>query len=494
MIMGRLNLVRPDAQVGQLSGGERRRVALAQLLVAAPDLAVMDEPTNHLDVETIEWLEDYLVDSYPGALVLITHDRYILDRVVSRTLEVERGQVHSYEGGWEDYLTAKAERAALEARTEANRQNFLRRELEWLRRQPKARTGKQKARIDRAHKAQQAAPEARRDQMAKLSIKGRRMGGTIVELEALGLEIAGRELVRDLTFRLGKGERIGIIGRNGTGKTTLIRAIVGEREPERGKVTVGKNTRFAYFDQGRGDLEGEKNIAQNVAGDEAYISLGERKMDVRSYLERFLFSPEKQRQKVKTLSGGERARVILAKMMLQSANVVVLDEPTNDLDATTLGAVEEMIVDMEGSALVVSHDRYFLDRVATGLLVFEGDGKVVQHAGTYRDYRARKKLERTAQAEQPVKKAPTAKAPKAKSKTKLSWKEERELEGILDRVAEAETRVSEIQAKLSDPDLYATQPEKVTELTSSLSEAEAEVLKLTQRWEELETLKASFAE
>src|SRR5450432_3612485 len=351
-----LGIVRTDAKIGSLSGGEQRRVALARVLISSPDLAILDEPTNHLDAETIEWLEEYLIDEYQNAILLITHDRYLLDRVAQRTVEVANGEVYSYDGGYERYLEQKAERMAHAARTESNRQNFLRRELEWLRRQPKARSTKQKARIDRAEAAK-SVTGPKLDRTATLELDIVRSGKTILELRDLGVEIGGRTLIHDLSLFLTEGERIGIVGPNGSGKTTLLKTLLGELKPARGSVVLGQNTKVAYFDQRRSGLDDTKSIFDNVAGDQSKIELGGEVIECRSYLERFAFDPHKQRQIVGSLSGGERARVALARLLRQSANLVILDEPTNDLDVATLGALESMLIDFGVTALVVTHDQ-----------------------------------------------------------------------------------------------------------------------------------------
>ena len=383
-----------------LSGGDRRRVALARILVARPALAVLDEPSNHLDVETVEWLERYLIDEFPGALLLITHDRYLLDRVAQRTLELDQGSLYDYEGGYEEYLEAKAERQAHEARTEGNRQNFLRTELEWLRRQPKARSTKQKARIGRAEAAK-SAPPPKVDRTTVLAMDTTRTGKTILEFKDLSLALGGRTLVSGLSFILTPGERLGIVGRNGTGKTTLLRAILGEQAPSAGEVVVGKNTRIAYFDQHRADLDESASIFDNVADNNSRITLGGQTIEVRAYLERFLFDPYKQRQPVGSLSGGERARVALAKMLSRGANLIILDEPTNDLDVNTLRALEEGLEGFAGCAVISSHDRWFLDRIATHIMAFEGDSKVVWYEGNYSEYEADRKRRLGKEADQP---------------------------------------------------------------------------------------------
>jgi len=498
-ILGHVAVTRPDAPTAELSGGDKRRVALACLLIAPPSLLVLDEPSNHLDTETIDWLERFLVEEFKGALLVVTHDRYLLDRVVDRTLELHRGKIFSYDGGYEAYLEAKAERLALEARTEQNRQNLLRKELEWLRRQPKARTGKQKARIQRAEAAKEAGPP-RAERAAKLVAENSFTGKTIIELRKLELEMAGRTLVRGLDLVLGAGERVGIVGRNGTGKTTLLRAILGEVAPRSGEIVLGKNTRIGYFDQHRSGLDEDKSIYDNVIAAGSKIELGGQPIEVRSFLERFLFDGHAQRQPVRSLSGGERARVALAKMLAQKQSLLILDEPTNDLDLPTLSALEEMLVEYGGSALVVTHDRWFLDRVATSLLVFEGDGRVIRYAGGHRDYLLQKSAaeaekEEEAKAAAAVAKSiqkekPAPKAPPQKSKG-LTWAEQRELEGIMGRIEEAEGEVASLEKELGDPSLYATRGSEVAELGRRLEEGKARVAALIARWEELEQKQSS---
>jgi ATP-binding cassette subfamily F protein uup len=489
-ILGHVGVLRPDAPIGTLSGGERRRTALARILVARPALAILDEPSNHLDVETVEWLEGYLLDEYKGALLLITHDRYLLDRVAERTLEIDQGQVHSYDGGYEDYLEAKAERLAHEARTEANRQNFLRRELEWLRRQPKARTTKQKARIERAENAK-AAPPPKQEKTVELALDGVRAGKTILEFRKLTLGIGGLTLVKDLDFILTSGERLGVVGRNGTGKTTLLKAILGEIAPISGEVVLGKNTRIAYFDQHRAQLDDDKSIFDNVAGDNSRIEVGGQSFDVRGYLERFLFDTYKQRQPVGSLSGGERARVALAKILSRGSNLVILDEPTNDLDVATLGALEQLLTEFDGCAITVTHDRYFLNRIATSILAFQGNSEVVRYAGNYDDFRTQKaradeekaRAEAAKAAPPPVKEKPKETA----AKVKLTYAEQKELDGLPDKIEAADKAVAELEALLADPALYATRGSEVAGLSADLEKKRAEASRLLARWEELET-------
>ncbi len=513
-ILANLGVDRTDVPVATFSGGEKRRVALATILVSNPSLAILDEPTNHLDVGAIEWLENYLIDDHKGALLLITHDRYVLNRIAERTIELENARVHSYDGGYDAYLEGKAERLALDARTETKRQNFLRRELDWLRRSPPARTRKPKARTASSEAILAQRPVAL-EKRARLQMDSARFGKTILDVRDVSIAIGDRKLADKITFALSSGDRIGIIGRNGSGKTTLLRAILGDLEPSAGTITRGLNTKIAYFDQNRIALDDNMSIYDNVAESRSEVEIGGRSLDVRSYLEGFLFDVPKQRQKVASLSGGERARVALAKMMRTGANLVIFDEPTNDLDISTLGALEEMLVEHQGCAIIVSHDRWFLDRVATAILAFEPDGRVEYQPGDYQTY-LRLKNERAAEtrrlaAEQrqqnrasspPRAKAPDARAseppqpaaskpaPSATSKPAgkpLTYAERLELDGILEKIEAGDARVRDLEAKLSDPSLYGSGSHTdIADLNRKLEEARAASAALALRWESLE--------
>jgi ATP-binding cassette subfamily F protein uup len=513
-ILEHLGVREPARALGTMSGGEQRRVALARLLIEEPDLAILDEPTNHLDADTIEWLEEYLIETYTGAVLFVTHDRYFLDRIVTRTWELERGALHVYDGGYEEYLIAKAERAELAAREEQNRQNFLKKELDWLRRTPAARTGKQKARIQRAEAAIAVrAPE--RERKVELSMETSRTGRTILDLDALRVTVgegaARRTLIDSLTLSLTKGERIGIVGPNGSGKTTLLRAVLGQLATSPGvnvggEIKVGQNTKVAYLDQARTGLDPDKSIVDNVAPGMSHVDFAGSRMDVRSYLERFLFDTWQQRQPVGSLSGGERARALVARMLLTPASLLVLDEPTNDLDVATLGSLEEMLVELDGTALVVTHDRWFLDRVATAILAFEGDGRVVRYGGNYSTYRKlkaeaeqRAKEERDAQARAskaaPARAAGSSEAGKADAsrtdakKKGLTYGERLELESIMEKIEAAEVRVTETDAALADPDLFAKRGHEVPQRTKDAEAAKRALESIMARWEELESKK-----
>ncbi len=487
-----LGVTDPLAKCGTMSGGERRRVALARILVAKPTLAVMDEPTNHLDLDTIEWLENYLMNDYPGALLLITHDRYVLDRVTDRTLEVEGGTLYDYDGGYEFFLGAKADRMAHAERAENTRQNFLRRELDWLRRQPQGRQTKQKARVQRAEEIIRQGPPRDEGQRADLSVTASRTGKTILELRGFGIDLGGKTLVKKLDLGLTKGDRIGIVGPNGAGKTTLIKAILGDLAPTRGEIVLGKNTVISYLDQNRSDLDGDKSILENVTGDKG------DEVAAKNYLNRFLFDGGQQRQKVGLLSGGEKARVALAKLLARTPNLIIMDEPTNDLDTSTLAALEQTLIEFDGTVIVVSHDRWFLDRVSTSILAFEGNGDVTLYPGNWSDYRRRqlaaqaaaRKDAQSAKASKPAQiSAPTA-APAASTGGKgLTYAERIELDGILAKIAEAETVAAQMESKLADPALYAGRGDDVKKVMGQIETAKANLEKLLARWEDLESRK-----
>jgi ATP-binding cassette ChvD family protein len=385
MAMDALRCPPADAEVAALSGGERRRVALCKLLLSQPDLLLLDEPTNHLDAETIAWLEKHLRE-YPGAVMMITHDRYFLDNVTGWILELDRGRGIPYEGNYSAYLQSKAKRLAQEGREDVAKQKALSREQEWMASSPRARQAKSKARI-RAYDELVEAAENRKPGEAQIVIPvGERLGQVVIEAENLSKSYGDRLLIDNLTFKLPPGGIVGVIGPNGAGKTTLFRMITGQEVPDSGKITVGETVDLGYVDQSRDSLGGDKTVWEEISGGNDIIKLGKYDMNSRAYCGAFNFKGGDQQQKVGSLSGGQRNRVHLAKMLKDGGNVILLDEPTNDLDTETLGALEEALEAFAGCAVIISHDRMFLDRLATHILAFEGDSHVEWFEGNFEDY------------------------------------------------------------------------------------------------------------
>lgn len=385
MAMDALRCPPGDSAVDNLSGGERRRVALCQLLLRKPDLLLLDEPTNHLDAETIAWLEKHLRE-YPGAILMVTHDRYFLDNVTGWILELDRGRGIPYEGNYSAYLQAKAKRLAQEEREEGSRQKALSREHEWIASSPKARQAKSKARI-RAYDELVAAAENRRPGEAQIIIPvGERLGNVVIEAENISKAYDGRVLFENLSFKLPPGGIVGVIGPNGAGKSTLFRMITGQEKPDSGDIRIGDTVHLGYVDQSRDSLDGSKNVWEEISGGNDIIKLGKYEMNSRAYCGAFNFKGGDQQQKVGNLSGGQRNRVHLAKMLKAGGNVLLLDEPTNDLDTETLGALEDALENFAGCAVIISHDRMFLDRLATHILAFEGDSHVEWFEGNFEDY------------------------------------------------------------------------------------------------------------
>ena len=389
-----------DQDVSTLSGGERRRVALCRLLLAQPDLLLLDEPTNHLDAESVAWLERFLQD-YKGTVVAITHDRYFLDNVAGWILELDRGHGIPWQGNYSSWLEQKQKRLAQEERQEEARQRTLARELEWIRQSPRARQAKSKARIT-AYEDLLSQAEARAPGQAQIMIPaGPRLGDLVIEAEHLRKGYGDRLLIDDFEFRLPPGGIVGVIGANGAGKTTLFRMITGQEQPDAGSLRVGPTVVLGYVDQSRDALDPKKSVWEEISGGRDQIQLGKREMPSRAYVSAFNFKGPDQQQKVGQLSGGERNRVHLAKVLKSGANVILLDEPTNDLDVDTLRALEDALLEFAGCAVVISHDRWFLDRIATHMLAFEGDSAVVWFEGNYQDYEADRHRRLGAEADQP---------------------------------------------------------------------------------------------
>ena len=390
-----------DASIDNLSGGEKRRVALTQLLLRKPDLLLLDEPTNHLDAESVNWLEHHLRD-YPGSILIVTHDRYFLDNVTGWILELDRGRGIPYEGNYSAYLKAKSKRFAQEQREDAARQKVIERESEWISSSPKARQAKSKARFKAYDELITANENRLKSTTAQIIIPpGERLGDNVIIVEALSKAYGDRLLIDDLNFKLPPGGIVGIIGPNGAGKTTLFRMLTGQEEPDSGKVIIGDSVQMGYVDQSRDSLDPAKTVWQEISGGNDVLYLGKREMNSRAYTGAFNFKGADQQQKVGTLSGGQRNRVHLAKMLKSGANVLLLDEPTNDLDTEPLAALEEALEDFAGCAIIISHDRMFLDRLATHILAFEGDSHVEWFEGNFADYEEDKKRRLGDQAVEP---------------------------------------------------------------------------------------------
>lgn len=388
LAMDSLNCPPADQKCGVLSGGEKRRVALCKLLLQEPDILLLDEPTNHLDAETVWWLERHL-QSYKGTIIAVTHDRYFLDNVAGWILELDRGQGIPYEGNYSGWLEQKSKRLAQEEKTESKRQKSLKEELEWIRAAPKARQAKSKARIAEYEKRQQVQAEARNETNELFIPPGPRLGQKVVEFNDVAKAYGDRLLYEHLNFKLPPGGIVGVIGPNGAGKTTLFRMITGKEEPTKGTISIGESVKLAYVDQDR-TLDPETTVLQAISGGLDLLKLGGREVNARAYISRFNFNGEDQGKRIKELSGGEKNRVHLAAMLKEEGNVLLLDEPTNDLDVNTLRALEEALMEYAGCAVVISHDRFFLDRIATHMIAFEGD-QVVFFDGNFSDYEEDKK-------------------------------------------------------------------------------------------------------
>jgi ATP-binding cassette subfamily F protein uup len=503
-LLDRLGVKDWDRPVAELSGGTRKRVAIARALLARPDLLLLDEPTNHLDADTVDWLEEEL-DTLPGALLLVTHDRYFLDDLVDRIVEITPGAgVTSWPGNYEAYLEQKLVAEELSELSEHKRQRWISQEVAWLRRGVEARRTKSKARIQRARQLL-ADKGFQRPQVAELRLaEAPRLSHVVLEARQLEKAFGERTVLAGVDFTLGRGERVGIVGPNGAGKTTFLRVLLGELAPDAGEVVVGKKTKVAYHDQQRALLDPEQTVYQAAGGSppgkvgEDFVEIGGRKIVLRDYLDDLLFPPAMQKMAVKALSGGERNRLLLARLFLEGANVLALDEPTNDLDLVTLNVLERLLLDFGGSVLLVTHDRYFLDKVATAVLAFEGDGHATRWPGNYETYRTLKdQAEARARAEAAP--APAARAPapspaatpaeKPRKPGKLRFAEQRELDGMEAAVVAAEDRKAALEAALSDPTTYRKEGGAVAGLKADLAAASTEVERLYARWQELEALR-----
>ncbi|OVE81882.1 ABC transporter [bacterium M21] len=487
-LMDALNVVAPDRKTGSLSGGEKRRVALCRALVAQPNFLILDEPTNHLDTETIEWLEEY-IHKYRGTLMLVTHDRYFLDRVTTRIIELSHGNFYFYQGNYSRFLEQKAQRHGEEIANERKRQSFIRRELDWVRRGPKARGTKSKDRLDRFYTAvNKKGPES--EGYVELLIPAPpNLGNKVAVFDRVGLSYDDNPLFSNLSFEMAAGDRIGLIGKNGIGKTSLLNILLGRQEPNEGTVAVGESVKFNYIDQTRESLNDELTVFEEIGEGNDYVMFDDRKISAWTFLRRFLFEDDRINIKVGQLSGGERNRLLLAKILKRGGNFLILDEPSNDLDLATLRILEEALATFPGCVMVVSHDRYFLNRVCTHVLAFEGNGELVMHEGNY-DYYMEKRREQYLANEESAKAKLAAEKPKAAAPNarKLKYKEQQELDAMEERILEAETEVEELVTMFSKPDFFDTHGERVQELTADLEQKKTVVSQLYTRWEELESI------
>ncbi|BAU28402.1 ATP-binding cassette subfamily F protein uup [Aneurinibacillus soli] len=484
-ILGKLGITDTIACVSHLSGGQRKRVAMARALINPADLLILDEPTNHIDNETVEWLEGYL-SRFKGALLLITHDRYFLDRVVNRIIELDHGRLHTYEGSYSYFLEKKADREEREAASEATRQNILRREIAWLRRGAKARTTKQKARIDRIEKLQDDKPlEA--VQTLDIALKTQRLGKKIIELDHISMNFDNRTLIRDLSYIAVPGDRLGIVGPNGSGKSTLLKLITGELMPTEGEIALGTTVRIGYYGQENTEMNESMRMIDYVkeAGHVVHLTDGHT-LSAGQMLERFLFPMSMHGTPLGRLSGGEKRRLYLLRVLMGEPNVLLLDEPTNDLDIHTLSILEDYLETFPGVVVTVSHDRYFLDRVVDRLFAFEGSGRIRSYVGNYTDYLAIRKQEedeRTRSAAQA--KAAAEPAPKKDKPRRLSYTEQRELETIDDEISRFETRSAELEQEINKT---GSDYGLLQQLTEEKQQVDAELEAKVERWSELNTL------
>ncbi|MFC3238691.1 ATP-binding cassette domain-containing protein [Luteimonas padinae] len=492
----------------RLSGGMKRRVLLARALVSAPDLLLLDEPTNHLDIEAIDWLEGFL-KGWPGALVFVTHDRRFLRALATRIVEIDRGQVTSWPGDWGNYLRRKEERLNAEAQENARFDKLLAQEEVWIRQGIKARRTRDEGRVRRL-KAMRVERAARREQVGSVRMETAQAGASgkkVIEATDVCFAFGERTMVRDFSTTILRGDRIGLIGANGSGKTTLLKLMLGELQPQAGEIRIGTQLQVAYFDQYRATLREDWNALENVAEGQDFVEVGGKRKHVIGYLQDFLFTPERARAPITRLSGGERNRLLLAKLFAQPSNLLVMDEPTNDLDVETLELLEELLADYPGTLLLVSHDRDFLDNVVTSTLVMEGDGRVGEYVGGYSDW-LRQAPTRTPgraagataaasatggqAADRPAAAASAVAAPAPAAgaapvtRRKLSFKEARELEQLPERIEALETRLAEMTATLSDPAFFRGDASGITAHNAEMADVQAELDAAYARWEALD--------
>ncbi|EOQ67398.1 ATP-binding cassette domain-containing protein [Acinetobacter pittii] len=485
----------PNADLADLSGGRKRRVLLARALLTQPDVLLLDEPTNHLDVESIEWLEKFLLDQNNLTLLFISHDRSFVDSIATRIVELDRGILRGYEGNYSRYLELKAQQMEAEEKQNALFDKKLAEEEAWIRQGIKARRTRNEGRV-RALKALREESKARRSQQGKVSMatqEANRSGKLVFDIEHLSVSYDDKPLIKDFSTLVMRGDRIGLVGDNGVGKTTLIKAILGEIE-HGGSVKTGTQLEVAYFDQLRNALDLEKTVMANVSEGSDFVDVNGNRRHIYSYLQDFLFSPERARTPVKALSGGERNRILLAKLLLKPSNLIVMDEPTNDLDMVTLELLEEMLSEYKGTLLLISHDRAFMDNVVTSTWVFDGKGNIAEYIGGYQDYLQQRPDDKVVDQKSDVKKAQAkAEAEKAAAqsnvkKVKLSYKDQRELEQLPTEIEKLEVEQAELSDKLADGSWFVSNADEATKASQRLAEIEEVLLEKLERWDELEQM------
>lgn len=483
-ILGRMGIHHLDQKISTLSGGQRKRLALAKLLIDDPDVYILDEPTNHLDIETIEWLESYLTSGHK-TILLVTHDRYFLDNVSSRIIELDRGKLQNFNGNYSYYLERKAEMDAAEDATFSKNTNLLKKELEWMRRQPKARTTKSKSRIDAFYDLEEKTKGRNVKSSLELSVNVSRQGNKILELNHVQKSFNGKAIINDFSYIFKKGDRIGVAGKNGTGKSTLLNIITGVIKPDSGQVNVGETTVFGYYRQGGLEFKEEERVIDVVKNIAEYITMADGKnLTASQVLTHFLFPPAKQYGMVNKLSGGEKKRLQLMRVLMKNPNYLILDEPTNDLDIDTLNVLEDFLLNFPGILMLVSHDRYLIDRLTDQLFIFEGDGNVQIYNGNYTDYRL--------EQEEPKKLSKEKVEPELKkqvsdpAKRKMSFKEIKEFENLEISIKEQEDRINRLTAELNSG---ITEHTRLSEIATEIKNLKDEVDEMTLRWLELSELK-----
>ena len=480
-----------DADFARLSGGMKRRVLLARALVSAPDLLLLDEPTNHLDIEAIDWLEGFL-KGWSGALVFVTHDRRFLRALATRIVEIDRGRVTSWPGDWDNYQRRREERLNAEAQESARFDKLLAQEEAWIRQGIKARRTRDEGRVRRLE-AMRVERAARREQAGNVRMQAARAEGSgkkVIEARGVSFAHGAVPIVQDFSTTILRGDRIGLIGPNGSGKTTLLKLLLGELAPQAGEVRLGTQLQVAYFDQYRSTLREDWNAIENVAGGREFIEIGDSRKHVLGYLQDFLFTPERARAPITRLSGGERNRLLLARLFAQPSNLLVMDEPTNDLDVETLELLEELLADYAGTLLLVSHDRDFLDHVVTSTLVMEGQGRVGEYVGGYSDWlRQRREPAATPPPSKPGAAAtnPEKATPSAPPRRRLGFKETRELEQLPGRIETLEARLAALGAAMHEPAFYQQDAATIVARNAELATAQAELDAAYARWSELES-------